>query len=118
MKRKIINTATELTTKLGTAKGEARSRIWLQGPRLVASNFKPGAEFYAIWDAGDAKHVATLTLTRKKPTTFDDVRRVTGKGDVPIIDVVGAKVRDHFGRFTHVLAVFERGEIRIWGAAK
>lgn len=95
--------------KLGSAKAKGerveRSRIWLQGQWLAQAGFKPGAHYDAVWKDG------RLTL-RLWEDGIDDVherRTVSGKGDVPIIDIVGARVRDTFtAGFVQVVATSGR----------
>lgn len=99
-----------LVTKLGTAKGQERSRIWIEGQRLANYGFMVGKYFHRTWTA------KTLTLALAKD---DDVMaampsKVSGKGAHPIIDITGACVRDTFGAHgTHVQCKFYEGRIEI-----
>mgnify|MGYP003662504822 CR=1 FL=1 len=56
---------------------------------------------------------AALTLLDDDTIIADAPRKVSGKGDKPIIDITGAQVRETFGHNTHVLASFAAGVIRI-----
>jgi hypothetical protein len=82
---------TKFTTKLGTAKGSARSRIWLQGKRLTEAGFKPGAKYGASWSSN------LLTLSLNPAPEGYEMRVVSGKGELPIIDITGKSVMDTFG---------------------
>lgn len=93
-------------TKLGTSKKIEKSRIWIQGKRLQAAGFRPGTVYYASWSGG------FLALTLDARAGHDEIRKVTGKGDLPIIDIVGSRVVETFGNFgTHVEATFAPGLI-------
>ena len=96
------------THKLGTSKRIERSRIWLQGKRLTAAGFTPGKTFYAVW----AKGKLTLDLRTHFPDDYEE-RKVSGKGEMPIIDIVGASVRETFGHRTHVDVEYQQGRITI-----
>ena len=100
---------TELETKLGTARRVERSRIWIEGKRLTAAGFAVGRYFIAEWQ-GEA---LTLTLLDEDTIIADAPRKVSGKGDKPIIDITGAQVRETFGHRSHVRASFGEGVIRI-----
>jgi hypothetical protein len=100
---------TELQTKLGTARRVERSRIWIEGKRLTAAGFAVGRYFIAEWQ----DKVLTLTLLDADTIIADAPRKVSGKGDKPIIDITGAQVRETFGHGTHVLASFAAGVITI-----
>lgn len=109
-----MNTDKQITTKIGTARKVERSRIWIEGPRLTAHGFNPGDRFSAAWSTDRTR----LVLVKCKST--DDiglpVHTVSGKGDKPIIDITGQKVRETFGKFTHVRVSFEHNHITIEGA--
>lgn len=92
---------------VGPARRVARSRIWLQGSKLAAAGFKPGLAYTAKWSEGK------LVLTLAGELTAGVEQRLTsGKGDVPIIDITGAKVRDTFTA-EHVEVSFYAGRIVI-----
>ena len=100
---------TELETKLGTARRVERSRIWIEGKRLTAAGFAVGRYFIAEWEG----KVLTLTLLDEDTIIADAPRKVSGKGDKPIIDITGAQVRETFGHRSHVRASFGEGVIAI-----
>lgn len=103
-----------LLSKLGTAKGAPRSRIWIEGPRLTRAGFNPGDKFHV--DQTEAK--GSLILRRFSVESVGvPVRKVGGKGSKPIIDITGAQVRDVFPHFTHVVCEFTPNYIEIRGAA-
>jgi hypothetical protein len=94
--------------KLSTHHGVENARIWLEGARLVEAGFTVGARFSVEWTA------ATLTLTRVKP--FEGRKAgfgtVSGKGDKPIIDIVGPRVLDTFGKHSdHASVTYTAGVI-------
>jgi hypothetical protein len=107
--------AETFTTKLGTtSKAGERTRIWLEGKRLTAHGFTPGALYRRNWNAADRR----LTLRVIDQDHFDQLARdekgtVSGKGDKPIIDIVGAKVRDVFGKSETVTVEYHRHVIHI-----
>jgi hypothetical protein len=103
-------------TKLGTTtKAGERSRIWLEGKRLTAHGFTVGALYRRNWNVEEGK----LTLRVIDKAHFDQLPRdekgtVSGKGDKPIIDIVGAKVREVFGATSdHVTVTFRADHITI-----
>jgi len=103
------NTMDTLRSKLGTARKVERSRIWIEGRRLAEIGFAPGSRFDTTWDLA----TGTLYLT----LASNGERKVSGKGDKPIIDITGEQVRNFFGlRFTHVDCNYESGEVTIKGA--
>lgn len=112
--------ATTFETKLGKSKAGERSRIWIEGARLVAAGFKPGDHFFACWYAGDRKHTGSLTLYRSakripavpRPTDSEE-RKVSGKAERPIIDIVGQRVHSYFGKRTKVIVEFDSSRIYI-----
>ena len=65
-----------------------RSRIWLEGKRLMDAGFTRDTQF---WVVPNSKAV-TLVLTTTETETPNKVRKVSGKGDRPIVDMVGAVV--------------------------
>lgn len=74
------------TTKLGTNKGVPKSRIWIEGKRLVEAGFKVGAKYHR-----------TLFENAIRLDLHDDGSfKVSGKGDKPIIDITGKVVTDRF----------------------
>jgi len=93
-------------SKLGVARTIPQSRIWLEGSRLTQAGFKVGDKFTLAKEAG------RLTLTLG---AVDDVRprTVSGKGDKPIVDIVGDIVRDTFPRQMFVEVAFFAGRIVI-----
>jgi hypothetical protein len=105
-------TTEQFISKLGTTKAGHRSRIWLQGKRLVKAGFQAGFEYGAIWSKG----ALVLDLHSKKQ---DEVRKVSGSTESPIIDIVGEKIKQTFGAWgTHVAVSYELGKITIKLAPK
>lgn len=97
--------------KLSTAKGEELSRIWLERGRLTNAGFIKGKTFRKTWGKG------TLVLDLAKPGKDDragDFGTVAGTKERPVIDIVGARVRETFGSMgTHVEATYTDGRITI-----
>lgn len=92
-------------TKLGTAKGAERSRIWIEGERLSSHGFTVGARYSRQWSED-----GSLTLSLDP----NGALKVSGKGSHPIIDTTGERVRETFGKHgTHVLATYTTGRIII-----
>lgn len=98
----------KFTTKLGTTRAGERTRIWLEGKRLTAHGWTPGAHFSRTWNTA----ARILTLRPVTPAEYAELARdergtVSGKGDKPIIDIVGARVAETFHTYARV-AVFIR----------
>lgn len=110
------NTATQIVTKLGTARRVPASRIWIEGARLTAHGFTPGQYFAATFAPGPRPRL-TLELLTPDAIIADAPRKVSGKGAKPIIDITGQEVRDLFPDCSHVLARFAPGLIVISPAA-
>ena len=70
--------------KIGSNRG--RPRIWLEGKRLTASGIGRGDRFITH----NVDEGVTIQITP------DGRRKVSGKGDRPIIDIVGSDVK-HWG---------------------
>lgn len=105
--------STTFTTKLGTTRAGERTRIWIEGKRLVDHGFHVGDFFARHWD--EKKRLLTLakihhaTVKQMKIGTYG---KVSGKGEKPIIDITGAKVSGTF-RTTHVAVTYAVGVISI-----
>lgn len=104
-------------TKLGTAKKVERSRIWIEGKRLVDAGFTVGQYFSKTWLGPNepSPFKAPSNSLILELLVEDDVLnappcKVSGKGDKPIIDITGERVREHFGEFTHVECTFSVGK--------
>ena len=109
-----MTTATAVETmvsKLGTAKGIARSRIWIEGARLVRQGFTVGRRFDVTVATNAETGRTTLYLTVEE----DGARKVSGKGDKPIIDITGECVRAWFAESSAVVVGYGSGVITIQG---
>ena len=73
-------------SKIGAARRVEGSRVWIEGNRLVAAGFTVGVR-YNLTEA-DGQLILTLAS--------DGQRKVSGKGDKPIIDVTGDLIRRVF----------------------
>lgn len=102
-------TSTTFSAKLGTHRHGERSRIWLEGKRLIAAGFKPGMTSFVQWTP------AQLTIHNSETVgSFDEQRTISGKGDRAIIDITGSKVFDTFGKHGATVSVtFGDGVITI-----
>tara|TARA_A100001515_G_C4487117_1_gene182027 strand:+ start:69 stop:386 length:318 start_codon:yes stop_codon:yes gene_type:complete len=103
-----------MKTKLGKNKGLERSRIWIEGKRLTDSGFHRG-EYYIAEYEGD-----TLILSLIDDDTVIDFgaiqpRKVSGKGDHPIIDITGKAVKEFFDGSEYVEVDYKKGVIVIRG---
>lgn len=103
--------ADSLVTKLGKTRAGERSRIWIEGTRLTAAGFAVGVVFLKKWDSEAGKLELTTRMPKDTPQTSRG--RVTGKGDKPIIDIIGAKVIKTFKGCSHVRATYYKGRIVI-----
>lgn len=110
-------------TKLGTAKGQPRSRIWIEGKRLADAGFTVGTYFVKKWSMPDERSTTRwephlqLVLLRPDDVLAEPPCKVSGKGEKPIIDITGEKVREFFGACaTHVDVEFRKGLIVISAA--
>ena len=100
----------KFTHKLSTARGQERSRIWLERERLTRAGFTKGKTFRKTWSK------AGLVLELAKPGADDAARdfgTVAGTAERPVIDIVGQLVRDAFGKGTHIEATYQPGRISI-----
>jgi len=110
--RKITNPMSKFVTKLGTTRAGERTRIWIEGDRLIAAGFTVGRRFERVWRDD------TLTLLSATQAHFDNLPlaergTVSGKGTKPLIDIAGAKVFSTFGNGTHVAVTYAMGKITI-----
>ena len=74
------------TTKIGAARQVPGSRVWIEGTRLVAAGFTVGLRYDLL--ELDGQLILTLAV--------DGQRKVSGKGDKPIIDLTGELIRRVF----------------------
>ena len=75
------------TYTIGRNKG--KTRLWLEGAILQAAGFKPGMRYHV--DQTNAG-LGGLVLTLHP----EGARKVSGKGDKPIIDIMSQKELAHF----------------------
>ena len=108
----------KFTHKLSTARGNERSRIWLERDRLNRAGFTHGKAFRKTWN----DKAGTLVLEVAKPGADDkasDFGTVAGTKERPVIDITGERVRVVFGsKGTHVDATYGDGRITIKPAAE
>ena len=93
---------TTFKTVLGTNKKVPKSRIWIEGKRLIDAGFTVGARYHRTC----FQSAIRLTLNADGPY------KVSGKGDKPIIDITGKVVTDRF-RGDDVTVVYKEGVIEI-----
>lgn len=103
--------ADSLITKLGKTRAGECSRVWIEGARLQNAGFVVGTAFFKKWDGEAGKLELTTRVPKDTPRALTGT--VTGKGEKPIIDVIGAKVMEMFAGSTHVRATFHKGRIVI-----
>lgn len=89
-------------TVLGPNKGKAKSRIWIEGARLIAAGFTVGAKYDRVL------FESSLCLTLNATGRF----KVSRKGEKPIIDITGATVTERF-KGEHVTVIYKPGSIEI-----
>ena len=101
--------------KLGVARKIERSRVWLEGKRLVAHGFTHGTVYTTSMLNGSTlvMSVGTFTGSVENQTTQ---RTVAGTPDRPIIDIVGVQIREAFGKGTHVSVEYSMGRIVVSAA--
>jgi hypothetical protein len=106
-----MNPDKTFVTKLGTTRAGERTRIWLEGSRLVAHGFTCGHMFLKTWE--DGRLILTLHTGGALTAGRSSLGTVSGKGDKPIIDITGARVAELFGTGTHVTVTYRAGRITI-----
>jgi len=74
------------TSKIGTSRQIPASRVWIEGTRLVRAGFVVAARYTLVEVDG------TLVLTLAET----GARKVSGKGEKPIIDITGDTIRRVF----------------------
>lgn len=100
-------------TKLGTTRAGERSRIWIEGNRLLAHGFLPGMHFSRTWGE-DKLTLRTLSEAAYHEAPAATRGKVSGKdGSKPIIDITGELVRSTFGQSSHVNVKYSMGRITI-----
>lgn len=104
-----MSTEKTFTSKLGTTRAGARTRVWLEGSRLVAHGFACGSQFRKAWE----EDRLVLTLLEGAHERSTDIATVSGKGAKPIIDITGTRVAEVFGAGTHVTVTYRAGRITI-----
>lgn len=112
-----IKTLHTTISKLGKTRRGPHSRIWIEGHYLAAAGFLPGQYYLPVWKASKT---APLTLELLRPDDIisgDAPRKVSGKGDKPIIDITNDDVSRVFGsEYDRVLITFQSGKITIRGS--
>lgn len=108
------------TSKLSTTRAGDRSRIWLEGKRLTGAGFLPGMYYVKSFsDDGLVLKLSTLPVAELHEKYGRDlVGKISGKGEKPIIDIVGVSVINAFGKGTHVNVEYRKGRITITGASQ
>lgn len=103
----------QFKTKLGTNKGLPKSRIWIEGNRLVGVGFIRGAEYSRQWNRG--KLILVLKGNDDPRNIEKSCFVVSGKSDKPIIDITGKAIVEAFGAREYVNVTFQPGYITIEG---
>jgi hypothetical protein len=100
------------TSKLGTTRAGERTRIWLEGNRLLAHGFTHGAHFQRLW-----LREGKLVLAIVGADTFESLERdlrgtVAGSAARPIIDIATTRVAETF-KGDRVNVTYRPGRITI-----
>ena len=119
---------TSQISKLGNHRNG--KRIWLEGTRLISSGFTRGTRYAAFYGtryadpvvADDTPKVLVLTKTpetiehgQKFESECGRPRKVSGKGDHPIIDITGKKLGEYFNGCESVQVIYNSSLITIVG---
>lgn len=107
-----MNPDKTFVTKLGTTRAGDRTRIWLEGARLVAHGFEPGTRFLKSW-IDDKLVLSAMPDAMADTYRAASIGKVSGKGTKPIIDITGARVAETFGAGSHVTVTYRAGRITI-----
>lgn len=99
-------------TKLGKTRAGERSRIWIEGARLTAAGFTVGKKFHRAWSPENGLLILAI-LPDVSSLARSEYGTVSGKGEHPIIDIVGAKVIETFATSSHVHVTFRPNVITI-----
>ena len=84
----------QATRKIGNNRG--RPRLWLQGAILEAAGFAPG-DHYALKVAEGKLRLRLLTKDdQPQPAEEPKQRKVSGKSDMPIVDISGDVIERAF----------------------
>lgn len=99
------------TAKLGTTRAGERTRIWLEGKRLIAHHFNKGECVQRVWNEGK------LVLRVVSERVFNELPRderttVAGTDARPIIDIATERVAVTFTG-SHVSVTYRAGLITI-----
>jgi len=98
-------------SKLGTTRAGERTRIWLEGKRLIAHHFNKGDCVQRVWS--DGKLVLRLVNERVFSALPRDERAtVAGTDARPIIDIATERVATTFSG-AHVNVTYRAGLITI-----
>ena len=77
----------EVSRKIG--RNKTRPRIWLEGKILAAAGFRPGNHYDIVTEEGVLKMVLRKKINGK--------RKVSGKGETAIVDILGKAIEEAFG---------------------
>lgn len=99
------------TSKLGASRAGPRTRIWLEGNRLLAHGFKHGMAYHRVWRDN------ALTLTAISDAIAAELPRdqkgtVAGSPTRPIIDIATERVAATF-KGERVNVTYRAGRITI-----
>lgn len=108
------NTEKRFTSKLGTSRAGERTRIWLEGNRLVAHGFAHQTPFKRAWSEGRLV-ITWCDLEDFRKLARDERGMVAGTVARPIIDITGERVAHTFSG-THVAVTYRQGRITITNA--
>ena len=119
---------TSQISKLGNHRNG--KRIWIEGTRLIDSGFTRGTLYSAFYGtrfadpvvADDTPKVLVLTSSarlmdhgKNSAIIQDSPRKVSGKGNHPIIDISGKKLGEYFSGCESVQVIYNNCLITIVG---
>lgn len=107
----MVNPEKSFTTKLGTTRAGERTRIWLEGNRLIAHGFNRGQCVERKWSA-DKLVLRAIDHAEWETLARDERGTVAGTDARPIIDIATERVAATFTG-SHVSVTYRQGRITI-----
>lgn len=109
-----MSTDKVFSTKLGTTRAGERTRIWLEGKRLIAHGFNRGQCVERVW-SDDKLVLRTVERDAWEALPRDARTTVAGTDARPIIDIATERVATTF-QGSHVSVSYRQGRITITNA--
>ena len=107
----MVNPEKTFTSKLGTTRAGERTRIWLEGNRLIAHGFNRGECVQRKW-SDDRLTLSLVDRAAWEALPRDERTTVAGTDKRPIIDIATERVAPTF-KGTHVNVTYRQGRITI-----